>query len=90
MAGGEEFGLAGFVVGRDAAAFAVFVTEGHMDVVEGFVWVAGEQVQAGSGDEQVDVVHAIAAVAGDFQAGFEGAASFFFTLPLGESASQGR
>jgi len=60
-------------IGGDAA-FAGFIAESHFDVGQCCLRVALQEVQPGSFEQQVDVVQAEAAVAGDFGAGLEGGA----------------
>ena len=62
VGGREELGLSGFFVGGDAGI------EGELEVFERGFWLAQEQMQPGALQEQVDVVDAVPAVAGDFEA----------------------
>jgi len=64
--GGEEFGLAGAIVGGNA------VVERRAEVGERSLRIAAVQVQPSALEQQVDVVDAVAAVAGDLQAVGEG------------------
>ena len=88
MAGGEQFRLAVCLVGRDAP-FASFIAESHFDVVQRSPRVALQQVQPSPVQQQVDVVQAKAAVAGDFEAGFEGGVGALQARRAGNMPAQG-
>ena len=88
MAGGEQFRLAGCLVGRDAP-FASFIPECHFDVVQRSLRVAAQQVLPSPLQQQVDVIQAVAAVGCDFEAGFEGGAAALQARRVGNIPAQG-